>query len=163
MPCCTSFLCSIFTCNVTHDECLPLTREVDRASETEGENPAPQQIKTGNPVPFAMNCPTSFLKVFAEERVNFLPKRAKKRGRARAPTVWDAASAKEWQPSQNASKTRFAMRDAKTATGKRRRFLQKAPPLPQAIRRLLTSPRLPTRGRGRKEPDSNRAYSGQSA
>ncbi|MBP3396248.1 MAG: hypothetical protein J6L87_03645 [Clostridia bacterium] len=34
--------------------------------------------------------------------------------------------------SQNASKTRFAMRDAKTATGKRRRFLQKAPPPPQA-------------------------------
>ncbi|MBQ8338842.1 MAG: hypothetical protein IJY16_00140, partial [Clostridia bacterium] len=32
--------------------------------------------------------------------------------------------------SQNASKTRFAMRDAKTATGKRRRLLQKAPPLP---------------------------------
>ncbi|MBP3397146.1 MAG: hypothetical protein J6L87_08230, partial [Clostridia bacterium] len=62
-------------------------------------------------------------------------------GRARAPTVWDAASAKEWQPSQNASKTRFAMRDAKTATGKRRRFLQKEPPLPQkgALAKVLSS------------------------
>ena len=38
--------------------------------------------------------------------------------------------------SQNASKTRFAMRDAKTATGKRRRFLSKRASSP-SIRALL--------------------------
>ena len=157
MPCCTSFLCSIFTCNVTHDECLPLTREVDRASETEGENPAPQQIKTGNPVPFAMNCPTSFLKVFAEVRVNFLPG-GQKRGDVRERPLCGMQRALRMCPvlgcaetaslpvaniaaSQNASKSRFAMRDAKTATGKRRRYLQKEPPLPQkgALAKVLSS------------------------
>ena len=38
-------------------------------------------------------------------------------GRARPLPVADKGSAKEWQPSQNASKILFAKRDAVTATG----------------------------------------------
>ena len=43
---------------------------------------------------------------------------AKRReGRFRALAVREKARKKEWQPSQNASKTLFAKRDAQTATG----------------------------------------------
>ena len=35
-----------FVCNITHNECLPLTREVAAACRlTEGENPIPRSIK----------------------------------------------------------------------------------------------------------------------
>ena len=86
------------------NKCLYLTKRREQASALQVWCVATCRIKLSAKSKFSprfgafcfvRTFSSPFLKVFAEVWVNFLPKRAKKRGRARAPTVWDAASAKD--------------------------------------------------------------------
>ena len=66
---------------------------------------------------FDVNMERGVMSLWVAERV-VQKKPPSGRGRLRPPPVADEGSKKEWQASQNASKTLFAMRDALTPTGK---------------------------------------------